>query len=219
MKRAVRRFRPIPLTAIAFLLGCVPVLTNSASNSVLRHGTPVISGLLAASLISMLLIPALANIRKAIPRASIIKRTAPRLLLTLPTITAFILGCVSLWSNSVSHTVLRLGTPVIGVLLAVGLIALFLIPAPVDFVQTHPEHVIMKRTAPPLLRTLLTAVAFILGSVPLCSNFVSNIVARFRRPVTGGPLAPSLISMFSISVLLNSYATISVTLAPGRGVI
>jgi HAE1 family hydrophobic/amphiphilic exporter-1 len=62
MKRAARRFRPILLTAIAFLLGCVPLLTNSASNAVSRYRAPVIGGLLATSLISMLLIPALVDI-------------------------------------------------------------------------------------------------------------------------------------------------------------
>jgi HAE1 family hydrophobic/amphiphilic exporter-1 len=53
------RFRPILMTAFAFILGCVPLWTASGSGAVSRRilGTAVIGGMLAATLISIFLIP------------------------------------------------------------------------------------------------------------------------------------------------------------------
>jgi HAE1 family hydrophobic/amphiphilic exporter-1 len=53
------RFRPILMTAFAFILGCVPLWTATGSGAVSRRvlGTAVIGGMLAATLISIFLIP------------------------------------------------------------------------------------------------------------------------------------------------------------------
>jgi HAE1 family hydrophobic/amphiphilic exporter-1 len=53
------RFRPILMTSFAFILGCVPLWTATGSGAVSRRvlGTAVIGGMLAATLISIFLIP------------------------------------------------------------------------------------------------------------------------------------------------------------------
>jgi HAE1 family hydrophobic/amphiphilic exporter-1 len=53
------RLRPILMTSFAFILGCVPLWTASGSGAVSRKilGTVVISGMLAATLIAIFLIP------------------------------------------------------------------------------------------------------------------------------------------------------------------
>jgi HAE1 family hydrophobic/amphiphilic exporter-1 len=53
------RFRPILMTAFAFILGCVPLAMANGSGAVSRRvlGTAVIGGMLAATLISIFLIP------------------------------------------------------------------------------------------------------------------------------------------------------------------
>jgi len=53
------RFRPILMTAFAFILGCVPLWTATGSGAVSRRvlGTAVIGGMLAATLIAIFLIP------------------------------------------------------------------------------------------------------------------------------------------------------------------
>ena len=55
------RLRPILMTSFAFVLGCVPLWTASGAGSVARQimGTPVIGGMLAATLIAVFTIPAL----------------------------------------------------------------------------------------------------------------------------------------------------------------
>jgi HAE1 family hydrophobic/amphiphilic exporter-1 len=58
------RFRPIIMTAFAFILGCVPLWTATGSGAVSRRvlGTAVIGGMLAATLISIFLIPVMFDI-------------------------------------------------------------------------------------------------------------------------------------------------------------
>ena len=58
------RFRPILMTAFAFILGCVPLWTANGSGAVSRRvlGTAVIGGMLAATLISIFLIPVLFDV-------------------------------------------------------------------------------------------------------------------------------------------------------------
>jgi HAE1 family hydrophobic/amphiphilic exporter-1 len=58
------RFRPILMTAFAFILGCVPLWTATGSGAVSRRvlGTAVIGGMLAATLISIFLIPVMFDI-------------------------------------------------------------------------------------------------------------------------------------------------------------
>ncbi|WP_199153778.1 efflux RND transporter permease subunit [Chromobacterium sp. ASV23] len=53
------RFRPIVMTSLAFILGCVPLLTSSGAGAASRHslGTPVIGGMLAATFIAIFFIP------------------------------------------------------------------------------------------------------------------------------------------------------------------
>ncbi len=59
MKGARLRFRPILMTAFAFILGCVPLWVASGAGGVSRQilGTVVIGGMLAATLIAIFLIP------------------------------------------------------------------------------------------------------------------------------------------------------------------
>jgi HAE1 family hydrophobic/amphiphilic exporter-1 len=53
------RLRPILMTSFAFILGCVPLWIASGSGAVARQilGTVVISGMLAATLLAVFLIP------------------------------------------------------------------------------------------------------------------------------------------------------------------
>jgi HAE1 family hydrophobic/amphiphilic exporter-1 len=55
------RLRPILMTSFAFILGCVPLWTATGSGSAARRilGTVVISGMLAATLLAVFLIPLL----------------------------------------------------------------------------------------------------------------------------------------------------------------
>ena len=53
------RFRPIVMTSMAFMLGCVPLAISSGAGSASRHaiGTGVIGGMLAATFIATFFIP------------------------------------------------------------------------------------------------------------------------------------------------------------------
>jgi HAE1 family hydrophobic/amphiphilic exporter-1 len=55
------RLRPILMTSFAFILGCVPLWTAAGSGASSRRilGTVVITGMLAATLIAIFLIPML----------------------------------------------------------------------------------------------------------------------------------------------------------------
>jgi len=59
MNGARLRFRPIIMTAFAFILGCVPLWFASGAGGASRQilGTVVIGGMLAATLIAIFLIP------------------------------------------------------------------------------------------------------------------------------------------------------------------
>ena len=53
------RFRPIVMTSLAFILGCVPLAISTGAGSASRHsiGTGVIGGMLAATLLATFMIP------------------------------------------------------------------------------------------------------------------------------------------------------------------
>jgi HAE1 family hydrophobic/amphiphilic exporter-1 len=59
MSAARLRFRPILMTAFAFILGCVPLWVATGAGGVSRQilGTVVIGGMLAATIIAIFLVP------------------------------------------------------------------------------------------------------------------------------------------------------------------
>jgi HAE1 family hydrophobic/amphiphilic exporter-1 len=61
LEAARLRLRPVVMTSLAFLLGCVPLWTATGAGSVARQimGTTVIGGMLAASSVDILLVPAI----------------------------------------------------------------------------------------------------------------------------------------------------------------
>jgi len=61
LEAARLRLRPVLMTSFAFILGCVPLWTASGAGSVARQimGTVVIGGMLLASSVDILVVPAL----------------------------------------------------------------------------------------------------------------------------------------------------------------
>jgi HAE1 family hydrophobic/amphiphilic exporter-1 len=61
LEGAGRRLRPILMTSMAFILGCVPLWMATGAGSVARQimGTTVIGGMAAATAIAIFIIPAL----------------------------------------------------------------------------------------------------------------------------------------------------------------
>jgi hydrophobic/amphiphilic exporter-1 (mainly G- bacteria), HAE1 family len=61
LEGAKLRLRPILMTSLAFILGCVPLWTATGAGSVARQimGTTVIGGMVAATGIAIFIIPAL----------------------------------------------------------------------------------------------------------------------------------------------------------------
>ena len=59
MKAARERLRPIVMTSLAFILGCVPLAIAVGASANSRHsiGTGVIGGMLAATVIAVFFIP------------------------------------------------------------------------------------------------------------------------------------------------------------------
>jgi hydrophobic/amphiphilic exporter-1 (mainly G- bacteria), HAE1 family len=75
------RLRPILMTAFAFILGCVPLWTAAGSGAVSRRilGTTVIGGMLAATFVSIFLIPVLFYVVERISRKKEPKPTSAAL--------------------------------------------------------------------------------------------------------------------------------------------
>ena len=61
LEGAKLRLRPVLMTSFAFILGCMPLWMASGAGSVARQimGTAVIGGMLAASSVDILLVPAI----------------------------------------------------------------------------------------------------------------------------------------------------------------
>ncbi|OUO57508.1 efflux RND transporter permease subunit [Candidatus Avelusimicrobium gallicola] len=59
VEAAKLRFRPIVMTSLAFILGCVPLAVSTGAGAASRHaiGTAVVFGMLAATLIAPLFVP------------------------------------------------------------------------------------------------------------------------------------------------------------------
>ena len=59
IQSAKLRFRPIVMTSLAFMLGCVPLAISTGAGAASRHsiGTGVIGGMLAATFLATFLIP------------------------------------------------------------------------------------------------------------------------------------------------------------------
>ena len=53
------RFRPIIMTSLAFILGCVPLAISTGAGAASRHsiGTGVIGGMLAATFLATFMVP------------------------------------------------------------------------------------------------------------------------------------------------------------------
>jgi hydrophobic/amphiphilic exporter-1 (mainly G- bacteria), HAE1 family len=76
------RFRPILMTSLAFILGCVPLWTATGAGSVARQimGTAVIGGMLAATAIGIFFIPAIFYLVEKVSFATRAPGNAPPLL-------------------------------------------------------------------------------------------------------------------------------------------
>ena len=59
MEAARLRFRPIVMTSLAFMLGCLPLAISTGAGAASRHsiGTGIIGGMLVATVIAPLFIP------------------------------------------------------------------------------------------------------------------------------------------------------------------
>jgi HAE1 family hydrophobic/amphiphilic exporter-1 len=73
MEGARLRLRPILMTSLAFILGCVPLWTASGAGAVARQimGTTVIGGMVAASGLGIFLIPAIFYIVEKLSGATV----------------------------------------------------------------------------------------------------------------------------------------------------
>jgi HAE1 family hydrophobic/amphiphilic exporter-1 len=82
LEAARLRLRPVLMTSFAFILGCVPLWTASGAGSVARQimGTIVIGGMLLASSVDILIVPAIFYLVERISGAVRTQGGAPELL-------------------------------------------------------------------------------------------------------------------------------------------
>jgi HAE1 family hydrophobic/amphiphilic exporter-1 len=82
LEAARLRLRPVLMTSFAFILGCIPLWTASGAGSVARQimGTAVIGGMLAASTVDILLVPAIFYLVERISGAARAHGGAPEML-------------------------------------------------------------------------------------------------------------------------------------------
>ena len=61
MHAARLRFRPIVMTSLAFILGCVPLAISSGAGANSRHaiGTAVVGGMLVSTIMTLYIVPAI----------------------------------------------------------------------------------------------------------------------------------------------------------------
>src|SRR6202035_4856453 len=76
------RLRPVLMTSFAFILGCLPLWTASGAGSVARQimGTAVIGGMLAASSVDILIVPAIFYLVEKISGAAKVHGNTPDML-------------------------------------------------------------------------------------------------------------------------------------------
>jgi HAE1 family hydrophobic/amphiphilic exporter-1 len=82
LEAARLRLRPVLMTSFAFILGCVPLWTASGAGSVARQimGTIVIGGMLLASSVDILIVPAIFYLVEKISGAARAPGDAPEML-------------------------------------------------------------------------------------------------------------------------------------------
>ena len=82
LEAARLRLRPVLMTSFAFILGCVPLWTASGAGSVARQimGTIVIGGMLLASSVDILIVPAIFYLVERISSAARLQGGAPEML-------------------------------------------------------------------------------------------------------------------------------------------
>jgi HAE1 family hydrophobic/amphiphilic exporter-1 len=82
LEAAKLRLRPVLMTSFAFILGCVPLWTASGAGSVARQimGTIVIGGMLLASSVDILIVPAIFYLVEKISGAARLPGGAPEML-------------------------------------------------------------------------------------------------------------------------------------------
>ena len=82
LEAARLRLRPVLMTSFAFILGCVPLWTAAGAGSVARQimGTIVIGGMLLASSVDILIVPAIFYLVERISSAARLQGGAPELL-------------------------------------------------------------------------------------------------------------------------------------------
>jgi HAE1 family hydrophobic/amphiphilic exporter-1 len=73
------RLRPILMTAFAFILGAFPLAVASGSGAAARRilGTAVVSGMLAATLIAIFLVPVIFSVVERLARGRVRAAGAP----------------------------------------------------------------------------------------------------------------------------------------------